>query len=182
MKTDLAMEQLLRWRLARAEAEAPRPPRGARLLELARPWWETWPERFQSLAERVVRIQVVYGHAMAEPSPARSGHSVAALVVGVVEELETTARVLYFNAREGRLRLRFQLGALPEHTQKNMEATFVGDKAGQPLLTAQATLSVGSEYRVDAELSEELARAWEPLRVTDRMPFRLILRAPPDRG
>ena len=90
--------------------------------------------------------------------------------------------MLYFNAREGRLRLRFQLGALPGHTQENMEATFVGDKAGQPLLTAQATLSVASEYRVDAELSEDLARDWEPLRVTDRMPFRLILRAPPDRG
>ena len=43
MKTEIHIGQLLRWRLARAEAEA---PRAARLLELSRPWWETLPERF----------------------------------------------------------------------------------------------------------------------------------------
>ena len=46
----------------------------------------------------------------------------------------------------------------------------------QPILTAHATESVTSEYRLDADLPGELARRWAGLKVTDRMPFRLILR------
>src|SRR5438477_12791678 len=81
----IPIEQLLRWRLAQAEAEAPPAPRAARLLERARPWWESWPERFQSVIERLTRIQIAYGHAMAEPQ-SRSGHPVPALIVHTVEE------------------------------------------------------------------------------------------------
>src|SRR5436309_3280949 len=106
----MPVEQLLRWRLSQAEAEAPPAPRAGRLLELARPWWETWPERFQSFVERLGGIEVAYGHA-AEPRQPRGGHPVPALVVRAVEELETSVRVLYINVREGRLRLRFQLDA-----------------------------------------------------------------------
>jgi hypothetical protein len=36
MNCERSLEQLLRWRLAAAEAAAPPPPRAARLLELAR--------------------------------------------------------------------------------------------------------------------------------------------------
>jgi hypothetical protein len=180
MKTELTVEQLLRWRLARAEAEAPRAPRAARLLELARPWWETWPERFQTLVERVGRIQTGYGYAMADPSRTGSGHPVAALVVREVEELETSARVLYFNVRDGLLRIRFQLDIPTGQAQEAFDVTFIDEKDQRPLLSARATLSMDSEYRIDAEISDELARNWEPLKVTDRMPFRLILRADMD--
>jgi hypothetical protein len=180
MKPELAVEQLLRWRLARAEAEAPRAPRGTHLLELARPWWETWPERFQWLVERVGRIQTSYGYAMADPNRTRCGHPVAALVVREVEELETCARVLYFNLRDGRLRFRFQLDTTTGPAPESFDVTFINEKDQRPLLSAQATLSVDSEYRMDTEISEELARDWEPLKVTDRMPFRLILRADMD--
>jgi hypothetical protein len=177
MKSELAVAQLLRWRLARAEAEAPRAPCGARLLELARPWWETWPEWFDQLVNRVGRIETAYGYAMAEPSRNRCGHPVAALIVRAGEELETFARVLYLNVRDGRLRLRFQLDATPGQARETFDVTFINDKDARPLLSAQASLSVDSEYRIDTELSEELARDWEPLKVMDRMPFRLILRA-----
>jgi hypothetical protein len=180
MKSELTVEELLRWRLARAEAEAPRAPRAAHLLALARPWWETWPERFQRLVERVSRIETAYGYAMAEPNRGRSGHPVATLVVRGCEEVETAARVLYFNIRDGRLRLRFQLDAPPGQAQETLEATFINDKDQRPVLSAQATLSVDCEYRIDSELSAELARTWETLKVTDRMPFRLILRADKD--
>ena len=66
MNPGLSIEQLLRWRLARAEAEAPPAPRAARLLELSRPWWETWPERFAGVVARLGQMEVSYGHAMAE--------------------------------------------------------------------------------------------------------------------
>jgi hypothetical protein len=182
MKAELPVEQLLRWRLARAEAEAPPAPPGTHLLELARPWWETWPERFQMLVDRVSRIQTAYGYAMAEPNRTRCGHPVAAMVVRAIEEVETSARVLYFSVRDGRLRLRFQLDAAHGQAQKSFDVTFINDKDHRPLLSAQATLSVDSEYRIDTEISEELAQDWEPLKVTDRMPFRLILRADMDSG
>jgi hypothetical protein len=173
----MTVEQLLHWRLARAEAEAPPAPRGAYLLELARPWWERWPERFQSLVERLRQIQIAYGHAMAEPRQSQSGHPVPTLIVRAVEELETSARVLYLNVRNGRLRLRFQLDAAAAQGHERFDVTLVADNSERPLLSAPAMLSLESEYRLDAELSEELARGWEQLKVTDRMPFRLILRS-----
>lgn len=182
MNTEVTIEELLRWRVAQAECQAPPPPRAARLLELARPWWETWPEKFQLLVERVGRIQVAYGHAMAEPAQSRTGHPVAALIVCGVEEAEACARVLYLNVRDGRLRMRFQLDAAPTSTPQCFEATFVAAAGTAPLLSASAVLSVDSEYRIETELPEELARPWKLLKVTDRMPFRLILRSDKDGG
>jgi hypothetical protein len=177
MKSQVSIEQLLRWRLTRAESEAPRAPRGAQLLELARPWWETWPERFQALVERVGRIQIAYGHAMAEANHPRVGYPVPAVLVRAGEELETSARVLYLQVSEGRLRLRFQLNAATGPAPESFEVTFVDENGSRPLFSAPGTLSVDSEYRVDAEVSEGLARCWALLKVTDRMPFRFILRA-----
>ena len=182
MSTKIPIEKLLRWRVARAEAEAPPAPRATRLLEMARPWWEIWPVRFQSFVERLGRIQVAYGHAMAEPRQSHSGHPVPALIVRAVEELETSVRVLYLNVRDGRLRLRFQLDTATMQAQERFEVTFVSDKPERPLLSAPAIFSLDGEYRVDAELSEELAHGWEQLKVTDRMPFRLILRSDKDGG
>jgi len=175
MKKDIPVEQLLRWRLSHAEAEAPPAPRAARLLERVRPWWEIWPEQFQSLVERLGRFQVAYGHAMAEPQQSRSGHRVPVLIVRAVEELESSARVLYFNVRDGRLRLRFQLETAPAPAEPAYEVTFVSEATAKPLSSARASLTVANEYRLDAELAEEIAKSWEQLRVTDRMPFRLIL-------
>ena len=173
----IPVDELLRWRLSQAEAEAPPAPRAAQLLELSRPWWETWPERFREALERVTRIQLTYGHATTEPHRARSGHPVAALIVQKLGEVETSARVLYFNVRDRRLHLRFQLDALPEHTQENFEVTVVSGPAAHPVFCTTATKSVDNEYRLSAELSNEVASDWERLKVTDRMPFRLILRA-----
>ncbi len=182
MKTEIPIEQLLRWRLSRAEAEAPPAPRATRLLALARPWWDTWPEQFRAMVERLGKIQIAYGHAMAEPRPSRGGHPVPALVIRTTEELETSVRVLYLNVRDGRLRLRFQVDAVLGPEQKSLDVTFVCNASQRPVVSASASLSVDSEYRIDLELSEELARIWEPLKVTDRMPFRLILRADTNQG
>src|SRR5687768_16838248 len=115
MNTKIPIEELLRWRLARAEAEAPPPPRAARLLEVARPWWEIWPERLRSAVERLEQIQVAYGHAMAEPGQSRTAHPVPTLIVSAGEEFQAFASVLYFSIGSGRLRLRFQLH--PAHGQ-----------------------------------------------------------------
>jgi hypothetical protein len=181
MNTETFVEQLLRWRLERAEAEAPPAPRAARLLELSRPWCETWPERFQSLLERLGKIQIAYGHAMAEPRQSRSGHPVPALIVRASEEVETSARVHYLSIRDGRMRLRFQLDGAPGQVDNAFDVTFISDSTARPLFFAHASLSLDSEYRLDTEISEELASNWEQLKVTDRMPFRWILRTAENR-
>ena len=173
MSAEISVGQLLRWRLARAERDAPARPRAARLLELVRPWWETWPDRFRAQAERLGRIQVGYAYAMTESTRGRSGYPVPTLIAHA-EELETFARVLYFAVRDGRLRLRFQLDAVLGKPEQEFEVTFVSDSA-RPIFSAHASASM-NEYRVDAELSEELAAGWEGLKVTDRMPFRFLLR------
>jgi hypothetical protein len=179
MKSELPIEELLRWRLARAEAEAPPAPRAARLLELARPWWETWPEKFQALADRLASMQVAFGHAMAEQKSPRTSHPVAALIVGDGQESETTACVLYLNIREGRLRLRFKLEFSPGELPQKFQVTFVEEQGARALFIADAMLSSDSEYRLDAALSDELGRSWESLKVVDRMPFRMILHEEP---
>jgi hypothetical protein len=179
MKTKIPLEQLLQWRLAQAEAEAPPAPSAARLLELARPWWETWPEHFRSLVERLSAIQVQYGHAMAETRPSRAGHLIPTLLLQAGEETTTFARILYLEIRGSRLRLRFQLDPPPEDLGQSLEVVFICNASQQPVLAGTATLAVDHEFRVDAELTTELARAWETLKVTDRMPFRLMLRTSP---
>src|SRR3712207_8013383 len=55
--------------------------------------------------------------------------------------------------RDRKLRLRFQLEAAPDKAEPTFEVTFVSDAAARPLLAANATASVGDEYRLDAELS-----------------------------
>src|SRR5262245_39553982 len=98
MKTKVPISQLLRWRLSQAEAEAPPAPRAARLLELARPWWETWPEQFRALVGRLGQMQIAYGHA-ADARPARGGFPVPALIALGSQEIEASASVLYVNVR-----------------------------------------------------------------------------------
>ena len=65
---------------------------------------------------------------------------------------------------------------------KSLDVTFVADAIRNAPRFRQRTLSVDNEYRIDAELPEELARNWEALKVTDRMPFRLILRTDMNHG
>jgi len=176
MKTEISIERLLLWRLRRDEAEAPPAPPAWRLLELARPWRETWPERFQLLVERLGKIQVAYGHAMAEPRRAQSGYPVPVLIVHTKNELETFARVLYLDTCDGRLHLRFLLNSVPEQAEPAFEVTFISVDDSKPLFSAHAALSLESEYRLDSELPVEVAKNWKELKVTERMPFRLILR------
>jgi hypothetical protein len=173
MTPDDSLGRLLRWRLDRAEADAPPPPRAARLLQQIRPWWEVWPERFRAQAQRLGRIEVGFAYAKVDPGQGRSGHPVPTLIAHA-EELETFARVVYLVVRDGRLRLRFHLEAMPGRMEDAFEVTFVSEGA-RPILSAVAKASM-NEYRLDTELPDQLAAGWESLKVTDRMPFRFLLR------
>ena len=175
MKKSVAVEDLLRWRRERAEAEAPAAPSAMHLLKLAEPWWELWPERFAASVRRLSAIQLSYGYAMAHPPHGHTGHPVAALISSDDEDQESPARILYMSVREGRLRLRFQLTPVPRKDNA-FEVTFVSESGLRPILSAYADLSGDNEYRVDVELPSELVVAWESIKVTDPMPFRFILR------
>ena len=117
---------------------------------------------------------------MAPLQHGHGGHPVPALISRQDEELESPARVLYLSIREGKLRLRFQLDPIPR-IESGFEVTFVSEAALRPILSAYASLSVDGEYRLDADLPEDLAANWESLKVTDRMPFRFILRPATDK-
>ena len=140
MNDERAVSVLLHWRLREAEAEAPPPPSAARLLERARPWWDQLPERARALFERLRRTQAAYGHAQAEARRARCGHPVPALVIRGQEEVETSARVLYLDVRDGRMRLRFQLDGAACLEEETLEATFVSEAATEPLFCAQVEI------------------------------------------
>jgi hypothetical protein len=171
----ITIGELLRWRLQQAEAEAPPAPSAERLLALVCPWWETWPEQFEDLVGRLSRIQIAFGHAMTKPGQTPGGHPIPVLINHLADKVEGSARVLYLNVRDGQLRLRFHLDGVKPPAPRSFEATFVTDDL-RPLFSATANQAVDSEYRIDANLAPELAQSWKQLKVTDRMPFRLILR------
>jgi hypothetical protein len=177
MKDKITIEQLLRWRLQQAEAAAPTPPTAGQLLAMVRPWWEIWPEQFQELAGRLAKIQIAFGHALSKPGQSPGGRPIPVMIKHLSEKVEASARVLYLNIRDGRLRLRFQLDGLASPPQ-SFEVTFVSESL-TPLFTAGANLAVEREYRIEAELSADLARDWKQLKVTNEMPFRFILRDEP---
>jgi hypothetical protein len=121
-------------------------------------------------------MEISYGHAMAEARRAPSEHLVPALILHAAAEIETSARILYFSLRNGHLHLRFQLGPANDRSEPPYDATFVCRATSQPIFSAAAERSANGEYSLAHTLSEELAAKWAPLRVTDEMPFRLILR------
>jgi hypothetical protein len=176
MNEEMNLAQLLRWRVAQAEADAPPAPRAARLLALTEPWWRRWPERFALLAAGLEGMHTRVGHAMEQDAGRGGSHPVPAVVARTNVETHSLADILYINLRDGTLRLRFQLRPMPDSPEARMEVTFVAHDTPQPLFTAPATLAPRGEYRLEIELPGETARAWQHLRVTDRMPFRFILR------
>jgi hypothetical protein len=187
MDSGVAVERILRWRIAQSEASAPPPPRATLLLALARPWWERWPERFRSRVERLAQMPLVYGFAMVTPGRDRRGHPVPVLLVQA-EDREAYAHVLYFHVSDHDLRVRLELDFDAPHDDPSgdpdaaYEATFVDGSSEQPLLVGRAVQSQNGQYRVEVTLPEELAHRWSVLKATDRMPFRLILRPERDVG
>lgn len=173
MKQGVRIEQLLHWRLALAEREAPPPPRAAELLEALRPWWERWPERWRDRVARLTAMPIALGFAKT-PGERAGGYPVPA-IVGGSEDRERYARVLYLAVRAGRVRLRFTLDDDTGTTHATVETTLVDADNGAPLVWAIAERAQTGEYRLEAALPAELREAWGALKVTDRMPFRFIL-------
>ena len=174
MKRKIPIEQLLRWRLAQAEAAAPPAPRGRRLLEAARPWWETRPEQFQTLAKQLGRIHIVQSHAKTKPKASNGRYPIPVLMIHRVEKVETFAHIIYLSVRNGSLSLRLRLKTLAPKSSQGFEVTFINSQL-RPLFSAIAISLKNKEYRLDVELPEPLARDWEQLKVKDQMPFRLMI-------
>lgn len=178
MNRDVSIDTLIRWRLTRAEDDAPPPPRASELLDAARPWWERWPEQFRTNVTRLQRMPAALAYAQSNDRRSRAGASVPALIVAA-HELETYARVLYVVVRDERLRLRFRLESDTDLARDIFEATFIDEAAESPMFSCPAQRSQSGDYRVDVVLPPGLTASWARLTVADRMPFRLILREMP---
>jgi hypothetical protein len=176
MERESEIKRLLRWRVTCAEAEAPLAPRASQLLRLEPPWWKSSPEQFRSAAERVCQIEIANGHATAEIPATRTGYPVPTLIVRNLDEVETSVCILYFGVRDAILRLRFRLNLASREMSQSYDATFVRALDGYPLLSTDAAMTAECEFTIKEDLANDLAKEWEPLNVTDQMPFRLILR------
>ena len=180
MIDDAAIERLLRWRLERAEAEAPPPPNARELLEGTQPWWDRWPDRFRAHAARLRAIPVPDGRATLATTADRHGRPVPVLIArGCAGEAH--ADVAYFVIRNGRLWMRFALrdplaADSSLEYEGGFEATFVDEDREGPVLVGDAVPTRGGEYRLEAELTPDVEAAWSGIEVTRRFPFRLILR------
>jgi hypothetical protein len=176
MKKKIPLKTLLNWRLEKAKAGALRAPTAARLLALTQPWWETSPEQFRLAVQRLQSIEIPQTHTKSQSSSSRARDAVPALIIGPTEELETSVRILRLDLNDGRLQLSFQC---PGAAEQKFEVTFVSEFTSKPVLYALAARSLSGEYWLEAELAPE---AEEELKVTDLVPFRLILRpvASPD--
>jgi hypothetical protein len=163
--------KLLRWRLEKAGAKAPLAPSAAHLIELARPWWETSPERFQLAIQRLNSIQIAWP----KSKRARFRHGpLPALIVRTAGEMETSVRILSVGLKNGRLQLFFKLEVEAEPREQTIEVTFVSEL--KPLFSALAARSLSGEYWLEAELSSEVAKHWKRLNATGSLPFQFILR------
>lgn len=180
MKTEPTIERLFVWQSAQAGAEAPPAPRAARLLELARPWWQRYPDRFSAALARFDQMHVRLAHAMETDASRSGGFPVPAVITRTNVETSLLADILYLHLRARRLRIRFHLPPLPEPPEPELEVTFVAADGPHALLSGKALLAPGGEYRLEIELSEEIAQAWAHLRVTEPMPFRFVLRPTTD--
>ncbi len=177
MKTKISVEKLLRWRFEKARADAPPAPPAERLLAFARPWWEASPGQFQSAIRRLGSIQIAPVRPASNPLQSPTRARVPALIVRTEEEIETSVRMLSMSLSEGRLQLSFQCETGVEPDEQMLEATFISEATWKPLFCALAVKSSDGEYRLGAKLSHEVAMEWGQLKVTDRIPFRLILRS-----
>lgn len=144
-------------------------------MKLARPWWEKRPEKFQFLVERLNKMPVASARTHKGSNLGRNWHSVPALVVRGREESESFVRVLIFRLREGKLRLRFRLESPLPLEESSFEATFISETGARALFTTTTSVSPKLEFSVDTELPTDIARDWGQLKITDTMPFRLIL-------
>ena len=177
MKSKITVKELLGWRFEQAKVEAAVAPGATRLLDLAMPWWERSPQKFESAMARLDEIQLVKAHTTTESNRRRGQEPVPALVVRGKENIANSARVRYFHLRDGKLRLRFKLDTDVVPAGPTFEVTFIADTAAHPLFCVAATVSASGEYNVNAAVPADLAQDWGQLKVVDRMPFRLILRS-----
>ena len=176
MTPEDSIARLLRWRQDRGAADAPPPPGAAQLVALARPWWEAAPARLLAQVERLRQVPLAYGYASTADARGGAGHPVPVLV-DAGEEAETYAHVLYLVVRGGRMRVRFQLAAdaapLPGDA---LDVIFVPDAPEAAPFAGTARRAQGGAWRADVALPDDAEWRWATLRVTDRLPFRLVLR------
>jgi hypothetical protein len=175
MSKKTPLEQLLRWRLKQAEAGAPPPPKAAQLLQSARPWWEKRPKDFRSQMGHLRKFQSANSHAATNKRRKGNGILVPALLVCKEVESENYALVTHLNLLETKLRLRFKLETKLPSVEQNLEVTFISNATLTPMFYVTTTVLADNTFQIDTELPVEIAKDWEQLKLTDPMPFGLII-------
>jgi hypothetical protein len=175
MSKKIPLEQLLHWRLEQAEASAPPPPKAAQLLRSARPWWEKRPKYFRSQIEHLRALQSAHSPSTTNKRRKGSGIPVPALVVRKKVESGNYALVSQLSVIENKLRLRFTLEPKLSPVDQNLEVTFISHATLSPMFYVTATVSADNTFQIETELPVDIAKAWQQLKLTNPLPFGLII-------
>jgi hypothetical protein len=175
MSKKIPLEQLLHWRLKQAEAAAPPPPKAAQLLQSARPWWKKRPKEFRSKVEHLRTFQSTLSHSTNNKRRKANNILVPALLVYNEIESGVYASIKHFRVLETKLHLSFGLETKMSLVDHNLEVTFISNVTPAPMLDATATISADNTFHLETELPVEIAKEWEQLKLTNPMPFGLII-------
>src|SRR5262249_22725009 len=148
MRTEVTIEELLRWRLASAEADAPPRPPTPQLLKWAQPWWERYPKHFQNVLESLMKLPTLLGSPMDQVHQPDALSPVPTLIVRAGEQSHARVGVLHFNLRKERLHVRFFLDACGNPVEDGFEVTFVSNSSAKPLFSVEARRLAETEYRI----------------------------------
>jgi hypothetical protein len=175
MNKEKPHDTFLHWRLNRAELAAPPPPNSDLLIERLRPWWEAWPEKLAAMRGQLANLRVTYGHAAVAATPDRTHVPVPTIFVDDDGPTGTVAKLVFLSLRDRTLRIRFEIDGLPTDGASDLEITMIADLSPHSVVSAEASPVAPGEYRAEVDLPSELAEQWAELKVSDRMPFGLIL-------
>ena len=175
MSSKIPLEELLRWRLKYAEEGAPAPPKAVHLLQSARPWWEKRPKDFRLQMEHLRKIQSAHRRATTNKGRNSNGILIPTLLVRKEVESENYAFVTHLRVLETTLRLIFKVKAKLSPMDQNLEVTFISEATLRPMFCVATSISTDSTFQIDTEIPLEIAKDWKHLKLTDPMPFRLII-------
>ena len=125
--------------------------------------------------EHLRKFQSAHSHAATNKRRKGTGVPVPALLVYKEVESEIYALVTHLSLLETKLRLRFKLETKLSPVDQNLEVTFISNATLTPMFYVTTTVSADDTFHIETELPVEIAKDWEQLKLTNPMPFGLII-------
>lgn len=171
----LTIGEMLSWCLDEAERDAPLPPKASWLLKQERAWrwWEEVPSLFEKGARALIQVDVL-GHIEGKPQ-VMEPPGVRLCILHEEPPKVISAPILAIQVQNGKLVLRLKVETSWNPSGSHHQFVFVSPEE-KFLFAVDAELVDSYEFRIEAQLPEDLAASWENLKLGREMPFMLIIR------